>query len=220
MSSLFGPRVAALFGVAFAVLLFLGVASLEVPREATDQEVISWWSSAANRDAAMFSTGFVALAAVAMLLFVSYLRDRLNGSGGTAGNPMFAVGVASAATLLATAAIRGTVANAAMDGETLPGVDTLRYFPQLAYSLMDVALLASGLCIVLLGWGIKVTGAFPSWLAWASLGAGVLIAVGVIFIGPFVNPLLWAWALAASFAVWRSGTAEPVPSLRRSSAPA
>jgi hypothetical protein len=220
MSGLFGPRLAALFGVAFAVLMFLATAALEVPHNVSAYEVTRWWSDEANQRMALFSMTADALAAIAFCLFLSFLRDRLNVGGGTAGNPMYTVGLAFAAGLLATAAARGVIANALMNGETMPLPDTLRYFPELAYAFMEVSLMAAGACILLASWAIKKTAALPAWTAWVGFVTGAATMVGVLVIGSFVIPIVLVWALAMSVAVWRSGSTVAAPELRQASQPA
>lgn len=204
MSSLFGPRVAALFGVAFAVLMFLATASLEVPHNESAFAVTDWWRDEGNQNAALFSMLADTLAAIAFCVFLAFLRDRINADGGTAGNPMYAVGLGFAGALLATAAARGVIANGLSNGEAMPLVDTLRYFPELAYALMEVGLMTIGSCILFASWAIKKTGALPAWSAWIGFATGAGTVVGVVAIGSFVIPVVLIWALATSVAVWRS----------------
>jgi hypothetical protein len=220
MSALFGPRVAALFGVAFAVFLFLGVASLNVPSQATDQELTNWWSKSGNQDSARLSMGFVAISAIAFIVFTSYLRDRLNSGGGTSGNAMFGVALGAAAVLFATAAIRGTIANAITRDEPMPGVDTLRFFPELSYAFMEVAVIASGVAILLGSWAMKQTATFPAWPAWVGFVTGALTVVGGVFVGAFIIPIVLIWALAMSVAVWRNAPGAETLAGRAASAPA
>jgi hypothetical protein len=205
MTSFFGPRAAAVSAVAFAVLLLFGVASINVPHAASDQEMLDWWSKDGNQTSAIASMYFVALSAIALVLFLSHARERLNGDGGHAGNPVFAVGLGAAAMFLATAAVRGTIAMAVkVSDEPLPGVDTLRYFPLLSYALIDVALVCMGACLLLVAWAVRQTKAFPAWFGWVSLATG-LLALGLSpFLQGFTLPVTWIWALAAAAATWRS----------------
>lgn len=205
MTGLIGPRGAALCGIAFALLLFLGVASLEVPKNVTDEEMTNWWSKDGNQSAALVSTVLVALSAIAFGLFITFLRDRLNGHRSDSGNATYTIGLGFVVLLLASAAARGVIARALMNDEPMPGPDTLRYFPQLQYSLMEVGIMCAGACFLLAAWASKVSGAFPAYLAWTGLVAGVLTLVGVVLVGPFVIPVVLIWAVVASVAAWRSG---------------
>lgn len=204
MSGSIGPKVGAFCGVAFAVFLFLGVAALEVPTDGTDQELIDWWAKGGNQDAALLSMAFVAISGMALIVFTSHLRDRLNASGGTAGNAMFGMGLGAGIMLLVTAGIRGTIANAVSNDVAMPGVDTLRYLPELSFTVMEVAVMTSGVAILLGAWAMKQTASFPAWAAWVGFVTGALTVVGSVFVGPFVIPIVLIWALAASVAVWQS----------------
>lgn len=219
MSGSIGPKVAAFCGVAFAVFLFLGVASLEVPTDGTDQELLDWWAKGSNQDAALLSMAFVAISGMALIVFTSHLRDRLNGAGGTAGNAMFGPALGAGIMLLATAAIRGTIANAVTHDVAMPGVDTLRYLPELSFTVMEVAVMTSGVAILLGAWAMKQTATFPAWAAWVGFVTGALTVVGSVIVGPFVIPIVLIWALATSVAVWRSPSAQAAPVLQRASAP-
>lgn len=204
MSVSIGPRIAALLSAAFALFLFLGVASVDVPLKVDDQEMVAWWSKSGNQVSAIVSMYFVAISAVAFALFMTYLRDRLNADGGNSGNSMYALGLAFAGLLLVAAATRGTIGNAVkINDEPLPGVDTLRYLPQLGYAFMNIALITGGACLVLVAVAIKRTAELPAWFAWTSLAAGLLVLVATPFAGSSTLPILWVWALAASVSVWR-----------------
>ncbi|MEX1103359.1 MAG: hypothetical protein WED87_03865, partial [Dehalococcoidia bacterium] len=51
--------VGALAGLAFAVLLLFGFASVNPLREATDQELTAWWTTSSNLDDTVFSYFFI-----------------------------------------------------------------------------------------------------------------------------------------------------------------
>ena len=220
MPGLFGPRIAALFGVAFAVLLFLAVAMLKFPAESTDQEVLDWWAKDSNQVTTLISMTCVAFAAFAFALFITFLRDRLNAAAPNTGNPMYAVGLGFAALMLVSAGVRGAIGNALGADEPMPGVDTLRYIPEVALTLMEVGVMAAGVCILLASWAVKKSGAFAGWFAWTGFVTGALTMLGAVAIGAFVIPVVLVWALAGSVAVWRSGGVAPSPALRHASAPA
>jgi hypothetical protein len=146
---------------------------------------------------------FVAISAIAFVLFLTHFRDRLNQGGGNAGTGVFALGVAFATLLLAAAATRGVIGSAVqLNDEPLPSVDTLRYLPQLAYAFMNIALLAAGSCLTFASVATLRTKAFPTWFGWASGLVGVVLLLGTPFIGPLTLPALWLWAIAAGVALW------------------
>ncbi|MEO9256347.1 MAG: hypothetical protein ABI305_12450 [Tepidiformaceae bacterium] len=221
MTGSFGPRIGALCGVAFALLLFLGVASINVPHSVSDKELIAWWAKSGNQTSAIASMYLVAASAVALVLFLSHLRERLNGESGSAGNAMFAVGGAAVGLLLTSAAVRGVIAFAVKTSdEPMPGVDVLRYFPQISYALISVALLAMGACLVLLAWAVVRAGVLPKWLAWASLALGLITLAGTPIFAGFMIPVVLIWAVVASIAVWRVVPAPKAAAIGPTSQPA
>ena len=76
-----GRRAAALTGVAFAVLFFLGTASLDQPRNA-DAELITWWSGSGNQITAAVSMYLFAAAALSFLGFLTHLCARIRAAEG------------------------------------------------------------------------------------------------------------------------------------------
>ncbi|MEO6398194.1 MAG: hypothetical protein ABIP13_06970 [Tepidiformaceae bacterium] len=89
------------------------------------------------------------------------------------------------------------------NNEPLPGVDTLRYFPQVAYMLMSMSLIAIAASLVLLFLGVRKTSVFPAWFGYASLVTGIVLFAGTPFVGPFMIPVVLLWTIAASVVTWR-----------------
>lgn len=221
MSGSISPRIAALCGTAFAILLFLSVAMIDVPHSASDQALIDWWSTSGNQTASVVCMYLKSASALALVIFLSHLRDRLNRDGGSGGNAMLALGVVSAAMFVAAAAAHGVAGNAVkVNDEPLPGAETLRYLTQLSYTFIDLALISVGGCVLMASWAIRQSKALPMWLAWVGLVAGVLLIVGTMVVGPLSIPIALVWALAASVAVFRGGATTEAPVLKRSSLPA
>ncbi|MEO8540366.1 MAG: hypothetical protein ABI577_11545 [bacterium] len=209
MSDTFNRRFAALCGVSFALLLFVGVASINVPHSVSDQEMIDWWSKGGNQSASILSMYALTASAIALVVFLSHLRDRLNSAEANAGNAMFALGLAASVMQLASSAAHGVIGNAVkVNDEPLPGVDALRFIPQLSYTFMDLALISAGACVVLASVAIRRTATLPAWLAWLGFVSGALLIVGTVVIGPLTIPILLIWAVAASVALLRSAPAE------------
>src|SRR5262245_22957634 len=80
-----GTRIGAAAGTVFALCLFAGVAMLEIPRGATDQELVTWWSDSGNQATAVVSMHLFVLAGLAFLVFLAKLRSRLLAAEGGAG---------------------------------------------------------------------------------------------------------------------------------------
>lgn len=70
-------KLAAIAGLAFAILLFWGTASLNIPQEATDGEVVDWWSDSGNQTYVIISMYAFAFAGLFFVGFLSHLRARL-----------------------------------------------------------------------------------------------------------------------------------------------
>ena len=221
MSSTLGNRIGALCGVAFAVLLLIGVATINVPHAVSDEEMVDWWSKGTNQVSGIISMYFVAASAIAFMLFFTYLRDLLNGIESKAGNAMHSVSTGAFVLLLTSAAVRGVIGVAVkVNDEPLPAVDLLRYLPQMSYALISVSLVTMSISILLLSFAGAKTKAFPAWFVWTSALAGLAILGLATVVGPLALPVVWLWATVASVAAWRSGAPEAAPALRRSSLPA
>jgi len=206
-----GTRVGAAAGTLFALCLFAGVAMLGIPRGATDQELVSWWSDSGNQATAVVSMYLFVLAGLSFLVFLAKLRTRLLEAEGGAGeltSLAFASGVVFVAMLFVAAASRGVIGFAALspaNDEALPGADTLRYLPQIGYAVTGTAgLLSAALTVAATSVLVFRTAVFGRWLA--GLGALVVAVTAVaaaLLSAVFAIPALLAWALATSVALWR-----------------
>lgn len=215
--SLLPGRAGALAGIAGVLILFASVLVYSAPHTVSDQELINWWSDSGNLNAVVASTFMQAAGALCLIVFLGSLRSRLmDAEGGSA--PVSAIAFASGITfvilLLAASGPRGVVAwGIKMGDETMPGVDTLRYMPELSYIIlglyggMAAAALIAATSVVILR-----TQAFGRWLGWGGVVLAPLVAVAAVVVGGFFLPLFYIWALATSAAMWRSSTvAEGIP---------
>jgi hypothetical protein len=207
-----GARVAALAGAAFALCFFIGVAMLSIPDDATDRELVAWWSDGANQTAAVVSMYLFVVAGLCFVVFLAGLRSRLlaaEGGSGELTSLAFGAGVVFVAMLFVAGASRGTIGFAMKspaNGEPLPGADTLRYVPQIGYAVTGTGgMLAAALTIVAVSWLIVRTRVFGRWLAWLGGVAAAVVVVAVIALtGVLAIPAVLVWALAASVALWRT----------------
>ena len=206
-----GTRIGAAAGTVFALCLFAGVAMLAIPRNATDQELVSWWSDRGHQTAAVVSMYLFVLAGLSFLVFLAKLRSRLLEAEGGAGeltSLAVAGGVVFVAMLFVAAASRGVIGFAALspaNDETLPGPDTLRYLPQIGYAITGTAgLLSAALTVAVTSVLVVKTAVFGRWLAWVGAVVVAVIAVAAALLSAvFAIPALLAWALATSVALWR-----------------
>jgi hypothetical protein len=209
-----GTRIGAAAGTVFALCLFAGVAMLGIPRGATDQELVSWWSDRGNQATAVASMYLFVLAGLSFLVFLAKLRSRLLEAEGNAGeltSLAFSSGVVFVAMLFVAAASRGVIGFAALspaNDETLPGADTLRYLPQLGYALTGTAgLLSVALTAAVTSVLVFKTAVFGRWLAWLGVAVVAVVAIAAALLSAvFAIPALLVWALATSVALARRPT--------------
>jgi hypothetical protein len=200
-------------GIAFAILLFLSVASVDPQRGVTDQELQTWWADSGNRDGFVISMYLLLPACPLFLLFVSRLRIRLR-TADTAGwaDTVLAFGIVVTTALGLCAVTRGVVARSVrFDSEPLPGVDTLRFATDLAYFSWDLAILFVVVLTAIVSGLALVTRALPRWLGW--LGVPVAVGSAVLLAGqsaPLAIPLFIVWVLAGSVHMLKSPAALPV----------
>jgi hypothetical protein len=209
-----GTRIGAAAGTVFALCLFAGVAMLGIPRGATDQELVSWWSDRGNQATAVASMYLFVLAGLSFLVFLAKLRSRLLEAEGNAGeltSLAFSSGVVFVAMLFVAAASRGVIGFAALspaNDETLPGADTLRYLPQLGYAITGTAgLLSAALTVAVTSVLVFKTAVFGRWLAWLGVAVVAVVAIAAALLSAvFAIPALLVWALATSVALARRPT--------------
>lgn len=200
-------------GVAFAILLFISVITIDPQRGVSDQELQSWWSDGGNRDGFVISMFLMLLACPLFLLFVSRLRTRLRAADAAGWADMvFACGIIVTTALGISAITRGVVAKSMrFADEPLPGVDTLRFETDLAHAMWDLVILFVVVLVAIVSIMALVTHVLPRWLGWL----GVVVTVGsatllVAQAAPFAIPLLIIWVLANSVQMWRAPAAAPV----------
>jgi hypothetical protein len=122
--------IGAIAGIAFSVLYFLSTASFDPKVEATDAELVAFFSDSSNLRDNVISM-YLALASIpCFLLFLVTLRRRLaaaEGEDATGSTFVLASGVCFAATLLVASVARGLIAHSVKFGDKpLSGPDTLR----------------------------------------------------------------------------------------------
>jgi hypothetical protein len=206
-----GSRLGAIAGLAFAASLFVGVAMLDLPKNATDQELVSWWADGGHRTAAVVSMYLFVVAGLCFLVFLVKLRTRLLAAEGGAGELTTLVvvaGVVFVAMLLVAAASRGVLGFAVdspANDESLPGPDTLRYLPQIGYAVTGTGgLLAGALTMATTSFLVVRTAVFGRWLAWVGVLATLaVVGAAAALSAVFAIPAVLVWALATSVALWR-----------------
>jgi hypothetical protein len=200
-------RVASVASLLFAVCLFWTVASVNVPREATDAELLSWWQDAGNRLAGTVSSFLAVATAVLLAVVVNHVRRTSTASGAPAWLALArAMAAAFTATLLVSAALRGVIGHLVdrMD-QPLPSLDVLRYSTALNYTLLDLPVMTSlALAITAISVVTLRTAALPRWSAYVGLVAAAVIGVAVLAqVGAYAIPAALLWAFCLSVVLWR-----------------
>ena len=191
----------------FAVALFMTVASVDVPHDPSDQELLSWWQDSGNRTSSVMSGMWAIIAACSVAVVMNHVRTL----PAVAKAPQwlaFARSMAAAVTAvwLVTGAARASIGHLVdfMD-EPLPGVDVLRAATAFNYTLLGLSGMAVlGLFILAVSVVVLRTGALGRWLGYVGVGcAVVMIAAVVAQYGAFTTPLGILWALCLAVAIWR-----------------
>jgi len=191
----------------FAVALFMTVASVDVPHEPSDQDLLTWWQDSGNRTSGVMSGMWAILTACTIAVVMNHLHTLT----AAAKAPLwlaFARSMAAAVTAvwLVTGAARATIGHLVdvMD-EPLPGVDVLRAVTAFNYTLLGLSGMAVlGLFIFAMSVVVLRTRALGRWLGYLGVGcAVVMIAAVVAQYGAYTTPLGILWALCLALAIWR-----------------
>ena len=218
-----GDPVGALAGLAFALCFFVGIAMLEIPPHASDQELVAWWARSGNQATAVVSMYLFVVAGLSFLVLLVRLRSRFLAAEGGTGDLtalVFSSGVVFVAMLMIAAAARGVIGFAALspaNDEPLPGPDTLRFLPQIGYTVTGTAgLLAAAMTMASASWLVARTAVFGKWLVWVGAVATVAV-VGATFAlsAVLAIPALLGWAIATCIALWRGPSVAPTTNEQR-----
>jgi hypothetical protein len=214
--------VAAVAAAALGVSLFMTVASIDVPRGASDADLLAWWGDAGHRSAGVVSGVWAVMVAVTIAVVTNHLVALEAAVRATTAHAhdthtpatrapawlVFGRSMAGAVTAvwLVTAAVRGLV-GALVDtrGEPLPGVDVLRFATGLNYALLGQSGMAV-LALFVLAISVVVlrTALLGRWLGYLGVVCGLAI-VGAVVVqyGAFSTPLAILWSLGLAVAIWR-----------------
>jgi hypothetical protein len=187
------------------------VATVNVPHDPTDAELLEWWRDSANRMGGTLSSVFAVASAVLFAVVMNRVR-RLPGAAGAPAWLAFArsMGAAFTATLLVTAALRGVIAHLVdrLD-QPLPSLDVLRYSTALNYLMMSLPVMT---CLALTVFAVAVvtlrTSALPRWTAYVGVATAVVILGAVATgVGAYAIPAALLWSVCLGIALWRADLA-------------
>ena len=200
-------KAAALAAVLFAVGLFWTVASVDVPHDATDAELLTWWQQSGNRMAGLASGLSAILAAVTLPVVMNHLRTL----GAAHRSPQllaFARSMAAAVTALwlVTGAVRASLHELVdVMNEPLPRVDVLRFATALNYTLLGLSGMGV-LALTMLAVSAVVlrTNVLARWVGYVGAVCGVITFAAVLAqYGAFATLLAILWALCLAVGIWR-----------------
>jgi hypothetical protein len=212
-------RFAAAAGLVSAVALFVGVASVNVPRHQSDAATTAWWQVSSHRTGDIVSTFALLVAGLAFVVFAGYLASRLELSDpeGAAPGLVRNAGVLFAAMLFLAGSMGALSRGPAIDNEPIAGLDLLRYLPQIRYTAVGVfAMPAAAVVMGCASFVILRRGGLPRWLGWLGIAMTVVvIALTAVYFGGLGIPALLLWTIATSVALVRVGA----PATKSASSP-
>lgn len=200
-------KVAAAAAVLFAAAFFWTVASVNVPREAGDAELLNWWQQSSNQLSGMVSQYCALAAAVLFVVLLNYFRTLTAGTSAVQWTAFArSMGLIFSMSLLVSAALRGVIGHMVkVDKEPLPGLDVLRYSTALNYNLIGTITMAT-LALTILAISIVTlrTRILAKWSAYVGLATSTIILLATAaMIGAFAIPAALLWSLCLAAAIWR-----------------
>jgi hypothetical protein len=208
MPSTAARKVGAIGSALFAVALFMTVASVDVPHDATNAELLHWWQQSGNRTSGLVSGLAAICAAVLLAVVMNYIRS-LSAAAKAPQWLAFArsMGAAVTAVWLVTGAARAAIAHLVdvMD-EPLPGIDVLRFATAFNYTLLGLSGMGVlALCSIAVSVVVLRTDALGRWVGYVGLVCGVVILAAVVAqYGAYTTLLAILWALCLAVAIWRT----------------
>lgn len=216
--------VGAIAGIAFSALYFVATASFDPKTEATDAELVAFFSDSSNLRNNAISMYLMLASIPCFLLFLVTLRARLAAAedeSASASDFFFASGVCYAAVVLVAAVARGFIAHSVRFGdEALPGPDTLRTVTSLSGTMFNlVAMPAAAVTLASASWIVLRARALASWVGWSGLiAAGIIATLTPFLVATFGLPLLFLWVTATSVELWRTRVDVPLNATNEASA--
>ena len=185
--------------IVFAVLFVVGFLLVSDTPDG-DESNLKWlryYADSDNRRMIIIGAIVLTLAAVAFLVFLGVLRERLRGASADSewvGTTAFASGLLFVAMLgVATLGTASTSASVEFgDAPLVRDADVLRTFESLGVgALVLLGAAAAGLLIITASVAAGRAALFPRWLVVTGYVAGVIVIVGGLFFVPLALFVLW-----------------------------
>jgi len=205
-------RWAPLGGIVFVVLLVIGVGLIgdHPDPDEPNQNISDYLGDSGAHTRNIIGAYLWAVAGIAFLWFLTYLRGILRaaeGAPGTLSNLGFASGLAFTVLLMAGGATIAAVAGAIEFRDApITDQDLVRTLPQMGDAMVLLGGGFAALVFVLTTSIIGLqTGVLPSWLAWIGVAAAVILLLAVFFL-PMVALLIWVLAVSGVLLTRREQT--------------
>jgi hypothetical protein len=205
-------RIASVASVLFGVSFFIAVAAVNVPKKASDTELLEWWAKDANVTSGMISTLFAICTAVLFAVVSNHVLLLAGDRAGRWGAFARSMSAAFTATLLMSAALRGVIGHLVkVEDGPLPGIDVLRYTRALDFTVLSMVVMTTfSLTAIALGVLVLRSGILARWQAFVGIGCGAVVMVAVAaLVGSFSVPIAVLWALCTAVAIWRAPVDSP-----------
>jgi hypothetical protein len=194
-----GLRAGGIAAIVFAVLFVVGILFVSDTPDGDESNLkwIRYYADSDNRRMIIIGAIVLALAAVAFLIFLGVLRERLRNAAPGAewvGTTAFASGLLFVAMLavatLGTASVSASVEFG--DSPVVRDADVLRTFESLGVgALVLFGAAAAGLLIITSSLAGGRAALLPRWLVVAGYIAGVIVLLGGLLFIPLVLFVLW-----------------------------
>lgn len=189
-------------GMAFVLLLVVGwiLTSFTWDDPAKDQEILDWYESSGNRIRQLVGAYLLSFAALAFVVFSTGVNQRVSRTGIA---PLARGFSHLFAAMLVAGGITISSASASIEIPGYPefeNAELLRLVESVGFGIILLGgLMAAGAAVLATSFGLRGTGAIPSWLVVAGYVVGVLLLFGGVLYIPVV--LLPLWVLATSLTV-------------------
>lgn len=193
-----------LAGIGYVVLFVVGLVLTWGDRE-TDEEILAYYAERGNRISEFAAFFLFVGAALLLLWFASMLRDAIARSEGRASGASataHAGGIASAALMIAAAAVWVSLAGASGEERFQLDANVVRVVGNAGYSLFASSIMAASLLVAGTSVAALRTPLLWRWLGGAGLAVAALCLLAVFFLPVFA---FLGWLLAVSAALLMRG---------------
>jgi hypothetical protein len=198
-----GLRLGGIAAIAFAVLFVVGFLLVSDTPEGDESNAqwLRYYADSDNRRMIVIGAFVLALAAVAFLVFLGVLRERLRNTGSGlewVGTTAFASGLVFVAMLAVATLGTGSAAASVEFGDSplVRDADVLRTFESLGFGALVLFGAASAGLLILTSSVAASRGALlPRWLVVTGYVVGVIVILGGLFFIPLALFVLWMIAV-------------------------